>query len=133
MSTLTQDMKDMIAAHQCFVATVNADGTPNVGPKRSTRVHDDATLIFNEGTAGATYENMKRGSRVAVAVVDREALDGYRFVCDAELLTEGHAIYAQAKALALQRGMPAPRAAALLHIREIHSLKPGPTAGKKIG
>ncbi len=30
MSTLTQKMKDMLATLQCFVGTVNADGTPNV-------------------------------------------------------------------------------------------------------
>jgi len=29
MVTLTQEMKDMIATQQCFVGTVNADGTPN--------------------------------------------------------------------------------------------------------
>ncbi len=38
MAKLTQEMKDLTASQQCFVATVNADGTPNAGPKRSTRV-----------------------------------------------------------------------------------------------
>ena len=37
MAKLTQEMKDLIGAQQCFVATVNPDGTPNIGPKRSTR------------------------------------------------------------------------------------------------
>lgn len=36
MAKLTQEMKEMIATQQCFIATVNADGTPNVAPKRST-------------------------------------------------------------------------------------------------
>ena len=34
MSTLTQAMKDMVASQQCFIGTVNEDGTPNVAPKR---------------------------------------------------------------------------------------------------
>jgi predicted pyridoxine 5'-phosphate oxidase superfamily flavin-nucleotide-binding protein len=50
MATLTQEMKDMIATQQCFIGTVNADGTPNVAPKRSTRVLSDDSLIFTEGT-----------------------------------------------------------------------------------
>lgn len=133
MSTLTQDMKDMIATQQCFIATVGQDGVPNVGPKRSTRVHDDQTLLFNEGTGGATFENIRHGSRVSVAVVNREIPDGYRFLCEAELLTAGNPIYEQAKAASLKNGMREPKAVTLLHIREIHSLKPGPGAGKKIG
>lgn len=132
MSTLTQEMKKMIAEHQCFIGTVNKSGIPNVAPKRSTRVFNDETLIFNEGTGGATYENIVNGSKVSVALVSREIPDGYRFLCDAELQSEG-AVYEQAKELSLKNGLRAPKAVALLHITEIHSLKPGPMAGKKIG
>ena len=132
MSKLTQEMKEMIAGQQCFVGTVNRNGIPNVAPKRSTRVLNDETLIFNEGTGGATYENILNGSKVSVALVNREIPDGYRFLCDAELQSEG-AAYEQAKELSLKNGMRAPKAVVLLHIVEIHSLKPGPTAGKKIG
>ena len=131
MATLTQEMKDMIATQQCFVGTVNADGTPNVAPKRSTRVLSDESLIFAEGTGGATYANIKRGSKVSVSVVNREILDGYRFVGDAFLHEDGD-LYEQAAAISVQRGMPKPRAVVVIQILEIHSLKPGPMAGKKI-
>ncbi len=63
MALLTQEMKDMIATQQCFIGTVNADGTPNVAPKRSTRVLTDESLVFTEGTGGATFANVKRGFR----------------------------------------------------------------------
>jgi uncharacterized protein len=132
MATLTQEMKDMIATQQCFVGTVNADGTPNVAPKRSTRVLSDNSLIFTEGTGGATYKNIKRGSKVSVAIVNREILDGYRFVGNASLQETGD-LYDQAAAMSLKLGMPKPRAVVIIHIEEIHSLKPGPTAGRKIG
>ena len=132
MATLTQEMKDMIATQQCFIGTVNADGTPNVAPKRSTRVLSDTSLIFSEGTGGATYENLKRGSKVAISVVNREVLDGYRFIGEADLQEEGE-LYDQAAAMAEKLGMRKPRAVAVIHITEIQSLKPGPMAGKKIG
>jgi len=125
-------MKAMIAEYQCFIGTVNKEGIPNVAPKRSTRVFNDETLIFNEGTGGATYENILNGSKVSVALVNREIPDGYRFLCDAEIQSEGVA-YEQAKEISLKNGIRAPKAVTLLHITEIHSLKPGPTAGKKIG
>ncbi len=131
MTTLTQAMKDMIATQQCFVGTVNADGTPNVAPKRSTRVLSDTSLIFSEGTGGATYENVKRGSKVSIAVVNREILDGYRFVGDTVLHESGD-LYEVSAAMAVKVGMPKPRAVVVVNITEIHSLKPGPMAGKKI-
>jgi len=125
-------MKDMIAAQQCFIGTVDANGTPNVAPKRSTRVLSDDSLIFNEGTGGATYANIKRGSKVSVAVVNRETLDGYRFVGDASLQESGE-LYEKAAEMSAKMGFRKPIAVAIVHITEIHSLKPGPTAGKKIG
>ncbi len=131
MATLTQAMKDMIATQQCFVGTVNKDGTPNVAPKRSTRVLSDDSLIFTEGTGGATYANIKRGSKVSISVVNREILDGYRFVGNA-FLQEGGELYEQAAAMSAKLGMPKPKAVAIIQIVEIHSLKPGPGAGKKI-
>ncbi len=132
MATLTQEMKDMIATQQCFVGTINANGTPNVAPKRSTRVLSDESLIFTEGTGRATYANIKRGSKVSVSVVNREILDGYRFLGDAELQENG-ALYEQTTAMSAKLGMPKPHAVCVIHITEIHSLKPGPMAGKKIG
>lgn len=132
MATLTQEMKEMIAAQQCFIGTVNADGTPNVAPKRSTRVLTDEALIFTEGTGGATYANLKNGSKVSVAVVNREILNGFRFVGHVDLQEEGE-LYDQAAAMSAKMGMRKPFAVAVIHIDEIHSLKPGPGAGKKIG
>ncbi len=132
MATLTQEMKDMIATQQCFVGTVDADGNPNVAPKRSTRVLSDESLIFTEGTGGTTYANVKRGSKVAIAIVNRDILDGYRFIGTA-LLNENGELFEQAAAMSAKMGLPKPRAVVVVNIDEIHSLKPGPFAGKKIG
>jgi len=132
MAILTQEMKDMIATQQCFIATVNAEGIPNVAPKRSTRVLSDDELIFTEGTGGTTYANVKRGSKVAVAVVNREILNGFRFIGDAVCQDYG-VNYDHAVAMSASMGLPEPFAVVVIKITEIHSLKPGPMAGKRIG
>lgn len=132
MAQLTQEMKDMIMTQQCFIATVNRNGVPNNAPKRSTRVFDDGTLMFSEGTGGNTFKNVLEGSKVSVAVVNREILDGYRFLGTPEVKVEGP-IYEKAAEMSVKNGMPKPKAVILIHIEEIHSLKPGPMAGKKIG
>ena len=131
MAKLSKEMKDMVATQQCFIGTVNADGTPNVAPKRSTRVLSDESLIFTEGTGGATYANIKRGSKVSVAVVNRDAVDGYRFIGEASLQDSGE-LYDAAVAASAKMGKPKPFAVAIIKISEIQSLKPGPMAGKKI-
>lgn len=131
MVKLTQEMKEMVAAEQCFIGTVDAHGTPNVAPKRSTRVLSDNSLIFTEGTGGVTFANVKNGSKVVVAVVDREVMDGYRFIGTSEMQDSGE-LYDQAAVSSAERGMPKPLAVVVIHITEIQSLKPGPLAGKKI-
>ena len=131
MAKLTQEMKDMIMTQQCFIATVSKEGIPNNAPKRSTRVFDDDTLMFSEGTGGATYKNILDGSKAAVAIVNREMVDGYRFVGTPEVLTGGET-YDRSAELSLKAGMPRPKAVVLVHIEEIYALKPGPMAGKRI-
>lgn len=132
MSQLTAEMKEMVMSQQCFHATVSKDGMPNNAPKRSTRVFNDETLIFNEGVGGITYQNILDGSKVATSVVNRDVMDGYRFISTAEVITDGE-LYEKSAEMSLKAGMPKPKAVILLHIDEIHSLKPGPMAGKKIG
>ncbi len=132
MTTLTQEMKDMIASQQCFIGTTDKKGNPNVAPKRSTRVLNDTSLIFTEGTGGATYENIKNGSKVSVAVVNRDSVDGYRFIGKPEIVKEGE-LYDKAAEMSQKMNFPPPYAVIIIHIEEIHSLKPGKNAGKKIG
>jgi predicted pyridoxine 5'-phosphate oxidase superfamily flavin-nucleotide-binding protein len=132
MAKLTQEMKDMIMTQQCFHATVSKDGIPNNAPKRSTRVFDDETLIFSEGTGGTNYRNILDGSKVSMAVVNREVLDGYKFLGTPKVLTEGP-VYEKSAEMSLKAGMQKPKAVVLIHVDEIYSLKPGPMAGKRIG
>lgn len=121
MAKLTPEMKEMIAAQQCFVATVNPDGSPNIGPKRSTRVLDDEHLAYNEVTGKQTWGNVEGGSRVAIAVVDREKMKGFRFVGTPEVVTSG-AIYDEAVASVQKLGMPPPKAVVKVRVDKIYNL-----------
>ncbi|MBI2853912.1 MAG: pyridoxamine 5'-phosphate oxidase family protein [Chloroflexi bacterium] len=124
MAKLTQDMKDLIAAQKAFVATVNADGTPNIGPKGSTKVLDDEHLIFDESTGKQTYANVQRGSRVAIAVVDRDKSKGYRFVGTSEAITSGP-LYDKAAEARAKAGRSAPKCVVKIKIEKIYDLSSG--------
>lgn len=131
MNTLNDAMKDMLAKQLPILATVNPDNTPNIGPKRSLRVFDDNTLIYNENTGGQTLKNVENGSKLAVAIIDREALDGYRFYGSGKTYTAGEA-YENAVAFAKENNMGTPKCAVLINIEQIFSLRSGPMAGTKI-
>ncbi|MGE0281016.1 MAG: pyridoxamine 5'-phosphate oxidase family protein [Rhizobiaceae bacterium] len=131
MNTLDDTMKSFLATQLPIQATVSKDGLPDIGPKRSLRVYDDNTLIYNENTGGQTLQNIRDGSKMAIAVINREALDGYRFVGRPEIHEEGLPLE-NALAFAEKAGMKPPKCAVLIHIEEIYTLKSGPTAGKKL-
>jgi len=131
MAKLTQEMKDLIAQQQCFVATVGADGVPNLGPKRTTRVLDDEHLVYFEVTAKRTWQNVRRGSKVAIAVVDREKMKGFRFLGTPEAITSGPAFDSAAEAIR-NLGIRAPLTAVIkVTIEKIFNLG-APGAGEEI-
>lgn len=121
MAKLTDEMKELVKNHQAFIATTCADGAPNIGPKRSTRVLDDEHLFFAEITGKRTYENLKRNPKVAIAVVDRDHVKGYRFVGTAEVLESGP-LYDKVKEGVLKMGFPGLKAAVKVHVDEIYNL-----------
>lgn len=131
MPALTDDMKQMLGAQLAVLATVTDGQTPNIGPKRSLRVYDDRSLIFNENTGGQTLANVRAGSKVSVAVIDRDALDGYRFVGPARIHESG-AAFDDAVRFAQERGMKPPRCAVVIAIEDIYTLRPGATAGTRV-
>ena len=53
-----------------FVATVMADGSPQVTPVWIERLDD--TITFNTATGRVKERNMRRDPRIALSVVDRE-------------------------------------------------------------
>ena len=67
MAKLTDAIKELImeplnpkawTAQLGWIATVREDGAPNIGPKRSCRIYDDSTLIWNENTAGEIMKDI---------------------------------------------------------------------------
>ena len=128
---LDEKMKAMLVVHLPVQATTGEDGMPDIGPKRSLRVYSDTALIYNENTGGRTLKNIRAGSKMAVAVIDRENRDGYRFICTPVIYEDGEP-YLNALDFAKNNGMQQPLCAVVLQIDEIYSLRSGADAGKKL-
>lgn len=80
MGRLTEDMKRIVEEQRlAFVATVDADGTPNLSPKGTIAVLDDDHLMFADLASPQTVENLQRNATVELNVVDPVTRTGYRF------------------------------------------------------
>ncbi|MGM0238151.1 pyridoxamine 5'-phosphate oxidase family protein [Enterococcus sp. AZ103] len=132
MATLTQEMKDMIGAQLSFIATTDATGYPQIGPKGTLRVLDDHHLIYNEHTGKQAWQNVQVNPRVVVATVDHPKFKGFRFEGPVEIHTDDE-IFASAKKFAADSGhLPEPKAAIVVDITKIYLLDAGPHAGDLI-
>ncbi len=90
MGILTDEMKRVVREQRLgFVATVCADGTPNLSPKGTTDVWDDDHLFFADLRSPQTIRNLRLNPAIEINVVDQVIRKGYRFKGTAEVLTEG--------------------------------------------
>lgn len=121
MAKITVEMKEMIKKNQCFVATADKGGVPNVGPKGSTTVLDDETIAFAEVVGKKTYENIKANPKVAIVVADRGTRCGYRFVGTASIETSGPVYEAFSEKLKTM-GIPNILAAVKVKVEEIYDV-----------
>ena len=104
MGLLTGDMKRVVGEQRLgFVATVGADGSPNLSPKGTTAVWDDDHLVFANIRSPGTLANLRQNASVEVNVVDPFLRKGYRFKGVASVLESG-AVYDKAIAFYKGRG-----------------------------
>ena len=90
MPVLSEDMKRVIREQRlAYIATVCPDGTPNLSPKGTIRVLDDAQLIFADICSPGTMENLSHNPAIEINVVDVFARRGYRFKGQATVLSQG--------------------------------------------
>lgn len=80
MPVLTEDMKRIVAEQGLgFVATVDADGAPNLSPKGTMMVLDDDRIGFADIRSPGTVRNVVRDGRMEINFVDPFVRRGYRF------------------------------------------------------
>ncbi len=90
MPILSEDMKRVVQEQRlAYVATVCADGSPNLSPKGTIRVWDDSHLIFADICSPGTMKNLAANPAIEINVVDAFARRGYRFKGQASIIAQG--------------------------------------------
>lgn len=114
MGILTDDMKRVVTEQRLgFIATVNADGTPNLSPRGTLAVWDDDTLVFADIRSPGTTRNLRRNPAVAINVVDPIVRKGYRFAGEATVHADGD-IFERGQSFYRERGTANPVRAVVL-------------------
>jgi hypothetical protein len=94
---LSEDMKRVVSEQRLgFVATVNADGSPNLSPKGTFVVVGDAAIAFGEIRSPQTLRNLKANPAIEVNFVDPFVRKGYRFAGSASIVERGDASFEHA-------------------------------------
>jgi predicted pyridoxine 5'-phosphate oxidase superfamily flavin-nucleotide-binding protein len=90
MTILSADMQRVIAEQKLgFVATVGADGTPNLSPKGTMQVLDDEHIVFADIRSPGTMANIARNPAMEINFVDPFSRKGYRFKGTARVVAKG--------------------------------------------
>lgn len=76
-----------------FVATICADGSPNLSPKGTVRVYDDDHVVFLTQAFPNTVANLRRDPRLEINVVDFLKRRGYRFQGTAQFQAPGGQVF----------------------------------------
>jgi len=119
---LTQELKDFVSRPEVVkvLATVGEDGSPNIGPKMSIHVYDDESLAYAEVTGKRHWRNVQQNRRIAIACIDWQKMEGYRFVGEAEVHQEGE-VFDRINAM-IPPKFPRPKAAIRLRVEEVTNL-----------
>jgi hypothetical protein len=87
---LTDDVLDYIdRSVLCWLATVDARGTPNVSPKEVFCAHGRDRVLIANIASPTSVRNLRTNPRVCVSFVDVFVQKGYKLVGDAEVVVPG--------------------------------------------
>jgi hypothetical protein len=136
MTAIPQELHDLLAGgHNVWVATVGADGMPNVSIKGSGALLDDEHLYFADMFSHKTRANIERDPRVAVGIHDPERKLAMQVKGRAELIDHGgefDQVDAKLKSISEQLHLPPMQYLVKITVESVWDMGPGPHAGEQL-
>jgi len=135
MAQIPEKVKELFKKQQTFViATSSKDGIPNAVPMGTVKMLDDETIVISNQFWKKTLQNLNENPELAITFW--EGFKGYQIKGNCELMTEGKVFEETAawtKEVGKKLGMPLiSKGVALIKVKEVYSVTPGPEAGKKL-
>lgn len=96
---LTEDLLDYVdRSVLCWLATVDADGCPNVSPKEVFAAFDHQTLVIANIASPNSARNISANPNVCISFIDVFAQKGYKLRGVAEVVEHSDSRYTQLEA-----------------------------------
>jgi uncharacterized protein len=128
---MNKEMMEVIEKERAYVATATTDGVPNVVPIGFIKPLDDKTVLIADSYMVKSRANLEANPKVSFVVQDA-ARYPYQFKGSVEIYKEGeHYDMVVNWVKEVSPLAPKPKAAIVITIKEIYSVKVG-DAGKKI-
>ena len=129
--TMTEEMMDAIEKDLVFLATANNEGIPNVVPIGMARPIDNEKILIADNYMKKTRKNIEENPNVSIITKNAQK-NPYQIKGTAKIFKSGK--YFEEVVEWAQNVMTKlnPKAAIVIKINKIYSVKPGPEAGKKI-
>ncbi|MDD3754044.1 MAG: pyridoxamine 5'-phosphate oxidase family protein [Methanobacterium sp.] len=129
--TMTDEMMDAIEKDLVFLATTSSEGIPNVVPIGFARPIDNTSILIADNYMKKTRKNIEENPNVSIVTKDAQK-NPYQFKGTAEIFESGKIFeevveWAQNVMTKLN-----PKAAIVVKVTDVYSVKPGPEAGKKV-
>ena len=129
--TMTDDMMDAIEKDLVFLATTSSEGIPNVVPIGFARPIDDGNILIADNYMKKTRKNIEENPNVALVTKDAQK-NPYQFKGPAEIFESGKIFDEVVEWAQNVMSKLNPKAAIVVKITDVYSVKPGPDAGKKV-
>ena len=133
MVKMTAEVKETIESQSPTpVATVSADGVPNVALVGFLKILDDETILIADNFFNKTEANVKENPKISIVAHDSNAKKAYQVKGSVEFVTSGPVYDDMVEWVhSKNANMPA-KAAVVMHVEEIFNSMPGKHAGEKI-
>lgn len=131
MAKLPENVKTLLGGgHDLWVATIGADGWPNVAIKGSGALLDDEHLYFADIFSKKTRANLLHCNRVAVGILSSDSKVAIQVKGEATLIEEGELFEKVSKKIeSLQMGLPPVRYVVQVRADSVWDMGAGPYAG----
>ena len=128
---MNKEMMEVIEKERAYVATATTDGVPNVVPIGYIKPLDDKTVIIADSYMVKSRANLEANPNVSFVVQDVVRYP-YQFKGTTEIFIDGDNFDMVVNWVKdINPLAPKPKAAIIINIKEIYSVKVG-DAGKKI-
>ena len=121
---ITQEIKGFLDLHKLgYIATVTADGKPNLSPKGTIIGWTSEVLAFADIRSPDTMKNLQTNSFVEINVIDPLARKGYLFKGQARIVKDD-SLYAEILSHYKKMGIKSPiNSIILVDVSEISEVK----------